>query len=264
MFPYIQGLLAFDTPYLGISPGVVAHGAETHFKTASSAYGAISEIASVFGWGAASPNPNPNPGSPKPKQKALPAAGASEAMAASATADDTAPPWQKWGKVAMVAGAAGAVAAGGAAAWLKRDTITEGWTWVGSHLEFVGCLMRGEELKSRLQRVREVQEERGVGFADLVTVLGKGAGTGTGAKTVAGGFVQIKGPEGRERTFCNLPKGEMVGWELVRNEKAGDEMVAHTSMFWPREHPGYYNMSERAKELIVGWVDEGWYASSSA
>lgn len=52
------------------------------------------------------------------------------------------------------------------------------------------------------------------------------------------------------------------GWEVVRNEKAGDEMVAHTSMFWPREHPGYYAMSERAKELIVSWVDEGWYASS--
>ncbi|KAA6408566.1 MAG: hypothetical protein FRX48_07648 [Lasallia pustulata] len=272
MFPYIQGLLAFDTPYLGIAPGVVAHGAETHLKTASSAYGALSEIAGVLGWGgSAGTAANPAPSVPNAKQKALtagPSAGANEAMAASATAGAGVPAWQRWGKVAMIAGAAGAMAAGGAAAYIKRDTITEGWTWVGSHLEFVGCLMRGEELKTRLAQVLAVKEERGVGFADLVTALGKGAaGVQQKTTTVAGGWVEIGGAgpgAGAERTFCSLPRrGEMRrGWEVVRNEKAGDEMVAHTSMFWPREHPGYYAMSERAKELIVSWVDEGWYASS--
>ncbi len=154
MFPYIQGLLAFDTPYLGIAPSVVAHGAETHYKTVSSTFGTLSEVASVFGWGgSAGGSSDESPSQPDSRQlpvAALPVGpeAAKDTMAASASfakdADAAAMPvWQRWGKYAMFAGAAGALAAGGAAAYVKRDSIGSGWTWVGSHLEFVGCLMRG-------------------------------------------------------------------------------------------------------------------------
>lgn len=267
MFPYIQGILAFDTPYLGISPSVIAHGAETHYKTASSAYSALSEVASIFGYGAASKSP-PSPSSPTQKALPAPAESASNAMAASMMAKNAdaaaVPTWQRWGKYAMFAGAAGAVAAGGAAAYLKRDSITEGWNWVGSHLEFVGCLMRGEELKTRLERVQQLKEDKGVGFRDLITVLGKGAHAAPGT-TIAGGFVDMQGQAGgASRTFCSIPRSERNKqvFEKVVMDEAADEMGAHMSMFFPRDNRGYYGMSDRAKDLIVTWVDDAWYAGS--
>lgn len=271
MFPYIQGLLAFDTPYLGISPSVVAHGAENHYKTASSAVSTVSQFANALGWGGASAPASSK--APLPAQRALTAGpeSAKDALASSVTSDAAATPaWQRWGKYAMFAGAAGAVAAGGAAAYIKRDAITEGWTWVGSHLEFVGCLVRGEELKSRFEKIVKLKKEKGIGFSDLVTVLGKGAVGGSTAqpKTVAGGWVEVGGApsdsESKKRTFCNIPKSakDRKSFEEAVNNKATDETNAHMTMFLPRENPGYYNLSLRAKKLIVEWVDQAWYESS--
>ena len=273
MFPHIQGILAFDTPYLGISPGVVAHGAEQHYKKASTAYSAISEVAGVLGYGSSSNNRN-TPQQQQANQKMLTqGADAMSASMTNATGDAAAvPAWQKWGKYAMFAGAAGAVAAGGAAAYLKRDTITEGWSFIGSHLEFVGCLAKGEDLKSRLERIVKLNKERGVGFADLITVLGKGAPQQNkpGAQ-VAGGFVEIGAVEGiapNDRTFCTMPKSEKNRrfFEKAKNDKANDEMQAHMNMFGASGNSGYFALCERAKVLIVNWVKpekSAWYKEST-
>ena len=266
MFPFIQGILAFDTPYLGISPGVVAHGAEQHYNTATSAYSAVTEVAGLFGWGSSASSTKK---SQTPAAKALPAgpSAAKDTLAASAASTDAAatPVWQRWGKYAMFAGAAGAVAAGGAAAYMKRDAITDGWTWVGSHLEFVGCLMRGEELKSRMTQMSKLKKEKGIGFADLFTVLGR-ASDRPGNVTIEG-FAEVGGIGlGDKRTFCNIPASNE--WKPLfypmTNSKAKDETIAHMSMFTPRENPNYYAMRERAKNLIVEWVETGWYDSSEA
>ena len=271
MFPYIQGILAFDTPYLGIAPGVIAHGAEQHYKTATTAYSAISEVASVFGYGSSkSSTPTPS----KQDSNKLLTQGA-DAMSASMTAANSstaaAPGWQRWGKYAMFAGAASAVVAGGAAAYVKRDTITEGWSFIGSHLEFVGCLAKGEELKSRLERILHLSRTRNVGFADLITVLGRGAPAqrkeGT---TIAGGFVEIGAVEGitpSERTFCTVPKSEKNRrfFLKAKNDKATDEINAHMFMFSAKENPAYFLLGERARDLIVDFVQPErsmWYRES--
>ena len=124
------------------------------------------------------------------------------------------PTWQRWGKIAMFAGAAGAVAAGGAAAYMKRDQITEGWNWVGGHLEFVGCLMKAEDLKKRMAKIVELVKEYEMGFIEFYTVLGKGADEGNL----------------EERTFCVLPQSDLKRYfKPAKNEKARDETLAHMS-----------------------------------
>jgi hypothetical protein len=254
MFPYIQGILAFDTPYLGISPGVVAHGAQEHWNTASAAYGAYTSVASAFGLNAANSTAKGNEEAQKMSSEA------SKMITSGPVGKDedaaAVPAWSRWGKYAMFAGAAGAVAAGGAAAYMKRDTLSEGAKWMGSHLEFVGCLARKQELQTRITNIINLEKETSIAFANLYTCLGR-AVEGTG-----------KNPEwaedllGSERTFCILPRPTSEArpyFYPMINDKATAETGAHMQMFTPRDNPGYYGMSEKAKELITLWMQNTWY-----
>ena len=245
MFPYFEGILAFDTPYLGIAPGLVAHGAETHWQTANSAYSAYNSVSNAFGWGGKGSG-------------AAAAVDSSKMLSAGQAALDPAvdaasvPAWQRFGKVAMFAGAAGAIAAGGAAAYMNRDTIGSGFKWASSHLAFVSCLAKGEEMKKRINSIVELEREHNLGFADIFTCLGMAVEESKWAK---------------ERTFCSLPKensSTRAYFHKAVNDKATTETLAHMSMFVPQENPGYYSMADKAKELIVSWIDESWYDDAEA
>lgn len=176
----------------------------------------------------------------------------------------SAPLWQRYGRMALYAGAAGAVAAGGAAAYMKRDTISEGWQFATSHLEFVGALARPEEMRKRLANIASLTQTLHIGFANIYTTLGQAVDTANDKSTWTGKVA------GSQRTFCNLPKakgdsgkGGLSGFFIpAGNDKAVAETWAHMSMFEPRKNPGYYGMSERAKELVVEWTQNEWYEES--
>jgi hypothetical protein len=252
MFPYIQGILAFDTPYLGIAPGVVAHGAQEHWNTASAAYGAYTSVASAFGLNAANNTAKGNAEAQKVSQEA------SKMITSSPSKDGDAaavPAWSRWGKYAMFAGAAGAVAAGGAAAYMKRDMLSEGAKWMGSHLEFVGCLAKGQELQKRIADIVTLEKGSSFAFANIYTCLGRAVEGKAGPEWGSGIL-------GSERTFCvlPLPKSDARPYFFpMVNDKATAETGAHMQMFTPRDNPGYYAMSEKAKGLISAWMQNGWY-----
>lgn len=298
-FPYIQGIIAFDTPYLGISPGVLAHGAEEHLNQASSAYKAFDSASSFFGRNSprsATPQPIPDAAN-----RGLPAPNGTSRSG-----------WNKWGKYAALGGAAAAIAGAAGAAYLNRDQISQRFVWAGSHLEFVGCLARGAELQRRVESVVRLTKSHGVGFADFYTALGEKV---TSQTRHSGSFL------GTDRTFCVVPKsargdrdspseskrdappqlrhdqppsksqkppsgpsplndemhdGEQVQkfaddtskskghWVKCVNDAVSDELKAHTSMFSPKTNPHYHTMLPMARDEIVNWIEieREWYESS--
>ncbi|PSR94610.1 hypothetical protein BD289DRAFT_459217 [Coniella lustricola] len=290
MFPYIQAVLSFDTPYLGISPGVVAHGAESHYTTASAAFTQLSALASLWNPAAAMEasdgslhngdrnNDRSKSATPTPQTQAQPQAASSSSLSS----------WGSWGKMALYAGAGAALAGGAAAAYLKRDQLTEGFTWVSSHLEFVGCLARGEELRRRVAYMARAHKELGVGFGNLYTRLGKGAVAAKQQQVTGLGGTNLVGTVmGSQRTFCNLPASTRRGvqggggaagngggnggpperatglWQEAINDEASDETHAHMSMFEPKENPGYDKLTDDAAKTIAEWTKNDWYESST-
>ncbi|KAE8378879.1 hypothetical protein BDV26DRAFT_181956 [Aspergillus bertholletiae] len=270
MFPHIQGVLAFDTPFLGIAPGVVSYGAEGQYKNATTAYNAITEVAGLFGFG---DNSGSSTNQGATNNKSLPS---HQASATTASSDAAATPsWQRWGRYAMFAGAAGAVAAGGAAAmYSQRQRLTDGWGWVSSHLAFVGCLARPSDLRHRMLLLSEVQKERGIGCTNLFTALGKNATSlvdtsGQGKTSLSQRIIRS-----RYRTFCTLPPevenedtayDSTVGmrWVKAVNDKAADEIKAHVSMFLPKENPAFYELVNETCKIVAGSVDQGWCSTAT-
>ncbi|ODM16843.1 hypothetical protein SI65_07808 [Aspergillus cristatus] len=263
MFPHVQGVVAFDTPYLGIAPGVVSYNAEGHYKTATSAYNAISEVAGFFGWGKS------NNDSAASQQKATTTVTQTSTGQTSTATDAAATPsWQRWGRYAMFAGAAGAVAAGGAAAmYTNRDRLTDGWGWVSSHLSFVGCLARPAALRRRLARLSKVRRERNIGCTNFYTALGDGADSLVEPPKEGQTQFGQKIIRSKNRTFCTLPTEEEeaepgLGWVKAQNNQVKNEVSAHVSMFSQRANPAFQELVDNAGRLLVKSIDKDWYASA--
>lgn len=141
--------------------------------------------------------------------------------------------------MAAYGGATGAVAVAGAAAYANYNKISSGISWAGDHLEFVGCLARGEELRRRFGRLVALSEG---GIAPPGAASPGAAHEEGGADDATPGSFGLavlytlltKDKGAAERTFCNFPRKERGWapfWTPAVNPLAAGEVDAHVGMF---------------------------------
>ncbi|OLN86181.1 hypothetical protein CCHL11_04152 [Colletotrichum chlorophyti] len=256
IFPLIQGILTFDTPYNGLARSMFVYGAFSNYQKVSSVFNVMTALS------AAAPASLARMGSRR---------AATSAVASTARN----PGWKTWQLVAVRTGTVGAIAAGGVAAYVNREAIMNGlknlnkesvkegyrqsldalgqglayinrgnvgrsFAWLSDHFTFVGALMKQKELNRRLERMGAL---KGVGIHDVYVSLGKNG------YWQGGYFVP-------ERTFCAVPEESHAAYSLFSRQDlpdVDDEVQAHMSMFQPDKNKGYEKMTEKAAGLVIEW-----------
>ncbi|KAF7525459.1 hypothetical protein G7054_g11082 [Neopestalotiopsis clavispora] len=266
IFPLIQGILTFDTPYNGLARSMFVYGAFSNYQKVSSVFNVMTAI------GAAAP-------------AQLSKLSLKRATASAVPARSSNPAWKSWQLIAVKTGTVGAIAAGGVAAYMHRKQIMDGmrnmknisresvqesvkegyqnsvdavgqglayinrgnvgksFEYLSDHFTFIGSLMKQQELSRRLERMGEL---KGVGIHDFYTSLGEN-GVWSG-----GYFVP-------ERTFCAVPEKEHVASHIFSKRvitETEDEVQAHMSMFKRDKNVNYEEMTDEASELVISWFND--------
>ncbi|KAF7554125.1 hypothetical protein G7Z17_g3133 [Cylindrodendrum hubeiense] len=258
VFPPIQGILTFDTPYNGLARSMFVYGAFSNYSKVNSVFNVMTALSAAA-----------------PASLARLSA-RSTATTAATTAGS--PQWKVWQLVAVRTGTVGAIAAGGVAAYKHREAIMNGmksvksinkesvvegyrqsvdalgqglayinrgnvgksFAWLSDHFTYVGALLKQKELSRRIERMGAL---KGIGIHDFYCSLGEN-GYWSG-----GYFVP-------ERTFCAIPEESHPAHGLFSRRvlpKIDDEIQAHLSMFRPEKHAGYKHMTEESAVLVKSW-----------
>ena len=96
--------------------------------------------------------------------KSTTTAAAATPGAAVAASSTTSHSWQKWVPAAYAVG--GALIAGAAAgtAYYNREDLNSAYKWAGDHMKYVGTLWDETQLKARLEKLLQIENEMNVSF----------------------------------------------------------------------------------------------------
>ncbi|GAA5829159.1 hypothetical protein JCM11251_004145 [Rhodosporidiobolus azoricus] len=245
----ILGIIAYDSPLLGLNPKVFKSTFDKALDYASKGQTALAALGGAYGLfrGAtggktaqqpAASTSTSSASSSRSSSKARSSASTSEAVIPPPAESPSATPGSNWFSLPYLVGAgiAGLAAAGGAA-YYNRDVLAQHWSWATSHLSFVGELWKTDELERRLEGVVKARE-KGVGFHCFYTLI------------------PSRAPSTPTRTFLVLPHSPHLRSHFTpsSNSLADDEIHAHTTMF--DESDGVYALGQETARLVLEWVEE--------
>ncbi|KAH7097445.1 hypothetical protein BKA62DRAFT_774251 [Auriculariales sp. MPI-PUGE-AT-0066] len=251
LWPNIIACIAFDTPYLGLHPGVFKSQADqalSYVQTARDVAGSLGFFGALGKKMSETPAPAPGKAPPASSPQTPSESSQNHALVQTAPKAQNAPAapsnsWSAWAPA--VGGLLAAGVAAGAAAYYQREItggikqaqqgVTGGWTWANDHMKYVGNLWDEKALQARLDTLMLLRKSHGVWFQNFYTVLDSTTGlSGT-------------------RTFCVLPRRGTPGaaaFVASHNKLAQDEVNAHISMFNPKMNDGYYDLGLQTARII--------------
>ncbi|WWC70424.1 uncharacterized protein I206_104375 [Kwoniella pini CBS 10737] len=274
-WPRIVGILAFDTPYLGLHPPSCAPLQKHHLSQAASyvdqarsiasTVGMLSPMALGLGFGKfgkkseETPEAGPSgtsrstaPINKNGKGKQSESAVLSETTSSTTESTATTTSNSFWSKIPAIvppstktmyglgAAALGAVALG--TAYYRREDFVTGWKWGYDHMTFVRNLWDDDGMKGRLVAIHELIIGRKVVFHNFYTHLPPNPPT------------QLV-----SRTFAILPPMTHPLYKYFNaasNNLAKDEVSAHMGMFNPKTNDGFYDLGLEVVRAIGEKIEE--------
>ncbi|KAJ1973515.1 hypothetical protein H4R34_005049 [Dimargaris verticillata] len=213
----VVGLVAFDSPFYGVNSTLWTDTAVERATEITSQVHSYMPALTTVGTAAASWFASSN-------------SSATTTSAARQATTSTASRWgaAKWGALAIGGLAASAAAA---ATYAHRDKIQTGVQYITSHLEFVGALVRKDELETR---VRQLTALPTVGFHCF--------------------YVQLERQSLQRRTFVALPPPNAERYFSPIHSAAKDEVQGHITIFDPAVNHHYYALGDETLEKIASML----------
>ncbi|SPO22421.1 uncharacterized protein UTRI_01099 [Ustilago trichophora] len=247
LWPRVVGVLAYDTPYYGVHPGVFKNGINKYagyLQTAQS----IGTFLAPMGVGLAARWNSERQSQASTSSTSSSNGNSTRGAGVSRSSNDPAASTRatnNW-RTALMATGAVALASGAAAsaAYFNKDKLNGAYGWVTDHLAFVSNLWDDNALRARLDRLVDQPQ---ILFHCYYTRL-------PSSSRAANPHNQAT----RDRTFIILPPrtARCAGsFTAMDNIKATDEVDAHISMFNAKNNPRYFDLGLKTSALIAVCLD---------
>jgi len=238
-WPGIIGLVGYDTPYYGLNPTLFTNTANEYLAHVKTAQQVMNNLGFGLGLGsmqgAASSSSSSRAG-PSGGSKTTPEKPAEKKT--TTTTPPTNAANNNWMKLGLAAIGVASLAAG--TTYWQKDKITENVGWATSHLDYVKELFETDRLNQRMTDIMQIHPV--VNFHCFYTEIPK-----LDAKTTDRHFISLPNSK-------TLPTGIDALFTANRNQKASNEIVAHTSMFSQNMNSGYWDLGKDSGRLITEWL----------